>query len=268
MQQSKAKSLETIQEEKWVRVSELTGLEPPKLVRSDKFHRDEQVGFETKKPDPDGRSLPLTLLKGGVFDPGAVELRTKSGGISLPPQLRLFPGVRRTLAHQGNSSTVPVTVGTLLGAAGVIGTVTNSKVNTVFTSVRVRRIRIWPSPSSSGLQQSYVLWYGNSGNDPDYADVRPIPEGATSTGKLTFIPPERSLASFWNNTANASTAIFEINGGTNSVVYLDIELLQSAYFATLQQAVTTAVVGTMYYLALDGASSNTMPPIAALPTTH
>jgi urea transporter len=51
-----------------------------------------------------------------------------------------------------------------------------------------------------------------------------------------------------------------------AVIDLAVDFTLSGQFEAFTQVVATAVVGTVYYLALDGPSSNTLVPVG-VPTT-
>jgi len=216
-----------------------------------------------------GRGPPAVTAKRGRKTVSGRALAKMPGGVSLPPAIKIFPPrrMRMYFSNSTNTGSYAVSVGSLLGAFGGICTVTNSTVSTVHSSVRVLKVQLWPGPSTTAAGAADLTWSGASGNIPDDERIRPVPEGVSVTGVLTFTPPKASLAALWWDEPDNGTTLFNIQGTPGSVVLVDVQLTQAQTVIPFPSTVATGTVGTFYYLALDGPSSNKWTPIGVT-TTH
>jgi len=196
--------------------------------------------------------------------------RTKGQQAALPPRLMVTLGGRKTLRFSsgGNAS---VTVADLLGALGVIGTVTNTTAVAICSSVKVHAATVWNGASSSATSTIGLDWAaGESSQVPDEMHDESIPAGVTETSSLVFRPPKGSLASFWITSADSAAVVFAIKapaGSVGGVLDLDVSFRICDTIQPLAISVVTAVLGHVYYLALDGPSGNSWVP-TTLPSTH
>jgi len=193
--------------------------------------------------------------------------RARSGSSSLPPSIQITPTVDVTYRYQTLATGIyPITVGSVLGALGGICTVVNSKFNTWSGSFKVRKVTVWP-PSTSSSPTTGCFWRsGASGQVPDQELDGTIPAGVTVTKSLVFKPPRMSLCGFWIDSADLSSTIFDLEITEGSIVDFAVTYRLSNVFASSQLNIASGVVGTVYYLALDGASSNKISP-TLLPST-
>jgi len=153
----------------------------------------------------------------------------------------------------------------ILSSLGVVGT-SSTTVTQWATSFKILSVTVWPSGSSSSFTNARLDWLsGTSGQVPDESKDRSIPEGITMTGALVFKPPRQSLASFWLDNL-ADPLLFSISCAVGSIVDLRVSFRLSNVLVANVRAVTSAVPGTVYYLALDGPASNVYTPVG-LPTT-
>jgi len=97
--------------------------------------------------------------------------------------------------------------------------------------------------------------------------IESIPEGITTTDAMVFKPPAKSLASFWLGDVDSATQVFALSTSPGSIVDVSLSFRLCNVYSSASVAVATAVIGTVYYLALDGPSSNTYVPVG-IPTTH
>jgi hypothetical protein len=65
----------------------------------------------------------------------------------------------------------------------------------------------------------------------------------------------------------SSTPVFTISCQVGGVIYLTLQLCLQNSLTGVGASVSTAALGSGYYLALDGPTSNRIQPIG-LPTTH
>jgi len=197
-----------------------------------------------------------------------VKSRKSGGSMVLPPSLESTPRVVHTFRFQATSSSAAnVTVDDIIGALGCVCSVTNSVVRSIASSFRIRSITIWPASVSTALPvAANVTWSAAASvNEPDSQESRLMPEGVTITGGMKFIPPPKSLGSFWWNGSSSGT-LFYIQSPTGSVVDVALDFTLHNTLTQESYTVATATLGYMYYLALDGPSTNIYTPVN-LPTT-
>jgi hypothetical protein len=224
----------------------------------------------------DEKALPsVATLFGHKRDFGAVPIAKGHGsklrkGMSLPPMLEVVPSLTKTYRFRASSalSGVGIGVGGILGALGGITTVVNSKVTAWASSFKINHFHIW-LPAVAGLDNVFIDWApaGSAGFVKDEAKIFTVPDGITVTNVLEFRPPAKTLASYWNNaTVSLGTLLAGITAPAGTIVDLNVSYTLSNVTAPIQQTVTAAVLGSVYYLALDGAGSNKLVPLG-VPTT-
>jgi len=202
---------------------------------------------------------------------GAKGKRSVAGKMSLPPMIDNTINVTSTVIRYFiSSSSAPVSCSTqdIFGALGGIAFTTTS-VRPWAGSYRIRKVCAWPALSTTaGEPQVQLSWNGGlASQNRDEIKSVDIPRGNTTTGMVTFVPPKRALAGDWvSSTATTTTNLFTIEGAPGSVLDFHVSFTLSNAFLAAAITVGTATAGNPYYLALDGASSNTIIP-AHLPTT-
>jgi len=198
---------------------------------------------------------------------GLTRGKGKATTISLPPPLNPTPVCHHTFAFSpGNSSGYSVTVQGLMNMCGGIVTVVNSTFSPWASSIKIKKITIWPPAQGGDYAVSDVWWAnGYSSAIPDMELIRPVPADITITAPTVFKPPKRSLASDWIN-ANGSGAVFVVQSNVGSVVYIDVTFTLSNLNQAATQAIASGVLGTKYYLSPDPATFQLRP--IALATTH
>jgi len=189
------------------------------------------------------------------------------GKFSLPPLLDVTPHyntVRRYFTAAGTSSQV-ITPTNILTSLGAIGTVVNSTVAAFHSSFRLRRIRVWGGLQASGAESVSVSWSSAlSSTVQDTEKVVAYPEGGGIPGAMTFSPPKGSLAELWQG-ANTN-GILRISLSPGSIVDVHLSVTLGNTLTPPSATVTTAAVGSLYYLPLDGPTSHLITPLG-LPTT-
>jgi len=227
-------------------------------------------GPYTSDDDEFGFPLPIARDKAKfrLIRGRGAHLPKGKGGSSLPPKLALTPVVRKAFRFKATASSLTsVTVGSLLGVLGGVGT-TVVAVKQIASAVKLMKVVVWPSPSTSSADTVLLNWaQGASGQDPDEVEDETLPEGVSITRSMSFVPPTRSLAGFWITSTDASSTVFQIQAPVGSVVDVSLHLCITDAFASSTVVVASAVIGTYYYLALDGPASNVYVP-TGLPTTH
>jgi hypothetical protein len=185
----------------------------------------------------------------------------------LPPTLQGSVVNNHTFRFQTNADVVAysVTVGNVIGAIGTIGTVVNTTVASIASSFKLKSITIWPAQSSA-IHNAEFSWAGSYGTVADRSTTKSIPLGITETAPFRTRPGLDTLASDWQNSSTTSTVLgimYDIPKG--SIVDLSVTYTQRNTQAGVSYTVTTAALGTFYYLYLDGATAKFLP--VALPTT-
>lgn len=205
----------------------------------------------------------------GTGKPVSGSSRRLPGGFSLPPMLEATPRVSHTFRYAAsNTATVSVSLAHLIGTCGGTCVVANSKLQPWASSVRIKSLTIWP-PVASG-NYTFVNWAASAsgGYVPDTATMVNVPDSVTVTGALRFVPPKNSLASFWLNpvTISTSATVFGMTIKIGSILDFDVEFTLSNVSESGQQTIVAGILSNVYYLALDGPTSNKLVP-QGVPTT-
>lgn len=233
---------------------------------ADTESKEEKAAPESKTGESlyevENHSMLATKRVSGVLRP------MKAG---LPPSLSLVPSVVHTFRVQSNSACTlqPLTLGGLNGLCGTIGTVTNSTCSGIASSMRIRKIIIYPSTSQSGISNAMIEWAtAFSGFVKDHIRDTALPLGITNTVPVLAVPPKGSLASNWLSIAlGAGAAIMYITCPAGCVIDITLEYTtRGAITGYTFTGVSVVTVGNMYYLPPDGILSNKLR-VLGLPTT-
>jgi hypothetical protein len=121
----------------------------------------------------------------------------------------------------------------------------------------------------SAIFASEVQWASVVvGMEKDRTTDKSVPTGISVSSPLRSSPPRGSLCDEWIQCNNSvATAIFTLLLQQGTIVDVALVFTLANNFASNSISVATAVVGTQYYLALDGPTSNKVVPLG-LPTTH
>jgi len=187
-----------------------------------------------------------------------------------PPQVKLNPEYKHKFRFNTNSSNslvdYSITPNMILGAMGAICTVTNSAVSSCFGSFRINSIEMWgPYQGSGNPASTSVDWYGYQ-NSPN----RVVSDSTVSESRPAHIlttPPRGSLASFWQT--SGTNTLFDITCPVQGIVDLNVSFIQCDGNDNVPTNISIAngTLQEMYYLALDGPTSNKLTPVY-LSTTH
>jgi hypothetical protein len=186
--------------------------------------------------------------------------------MSLPSELTLFPPKRMRLQFYTTGQTRTITVSDLLLACGGIVTVVNSVLTSFHSSLKLRRVIIWPGPTSGTPQNATLDWLGASNFTPDRSKIRAMPEGVTVTGGLVFQPPKGSLNGFWQTSANGSSSVFSLAASAGSLIEVDLMVTIPVVDAPVTQTIATGVLGAVYYGYLDGSTTHNYAPVGLTST--
>jgi hypothetical protein len=163
-----------------------------------------------------------------------------------------------------SSTTTSITPTSLLLMAGTYCDVANSTVISMFSSLKVNRISIWSPPASQGAATTCSLSFYSNTNSPniEHSDT------SVSTAQPAYFtcrPPPQSLAGFWLTTS--TQAIMAITAPTGSVIDVSVSLVLSDDDSYTTAAVTTATLGSIYYLSLDPNATHRFVPVSLTTTT-
>jgi hypothetical protein len=211
---------------------------------------------------------------------GSSSLQGKATGVpasercgSLPPQLNNTVALTHRYRYFVATTAAPVSVSVqdMLGALGGICSVGNSLLKPWSSSFKIHSVTAYPSTAAAAPNENFcALWWnaGPSFQQKDVEESKDIPQGVTMTAPVRFIPPPKTLAGDWLAcTATGTTNIFSMFVSAGSIIDLHVSYTLSNQFIPATMSIATGVLGTIYYLALDGPTSNTVVP-AHLPTTH
>jgi hypothetical protein len=193
---------------------------------------------------------------------------TSGSSIQLPPQIENTLKIKSRIRYvSGSDSIVSVSVADLIGSFGGTCTVTNSIFKPWASSCRIIKVEAWPSASTTTEQSANLSWNsGVSGLNRDSEKSKDVPGGVTTSGKVTFRPPKKSVASDWMAASIGSTNVMTLTCNTVTLLDVTAEFTLANQFTSGTQTIATGTLGSIYYLPLDGASSHIYFPVH-LPTT-
>jgi hypothetical protein len=169
-----------------------------------------------------------------------------------------------------NSSVGSVTVSplTMSAACGGYCTTANSVHAAWASSIKLNSITIWPAINSVATQSLVdVVWNSSLTNftkDMDF--VQPSPFGNSMPKGMRFRPPKDTLLAGWLKSTN-SAAMMTITMPIGSILLLDVEYTLTNALAGPTSTIATGTSAVVYYLALDGPSSNKIQPLALSTTS-
>ncbi len=213
------------------------------------------LGFETPGEVPHTVQSDLKML--GKLGRGVMS----KGKLSVPRKLQTTPVVKHTYRFRvTQTGSYSVTTGSISGACGAMG-ITSTTVQNIASSIHVNKLTIWPPATAIGTSDTVMVYWNYStsaGFVKDESYTASLPDGITTTGAMTFKPPKKSLLSDWlSTTLSFGNTAMTIAAPAGSIIDLDVSFTlmnnNSGYSAT---TVSTATVGRIYYLPLDGVSSN------------
>jgi len=193
-----------------------------------------------------------------------------SMNISIPPPFEATMTLRHRfyfLVEASPSVSAVITDRMIRGACGGICTAANSKVMPWASTIKVNAVDVWPPASTAAGTTADVYWV-STGTEfvKDEEKYRVVPEGVTVTGRMRFTPPPQMLISDWIADAGAATGVFGVVLLNGTVVVLDVSFTLSNNFVGVTNTVGVGTLSSIYYLALDGPSSNKIVP-QGVPTT-
>jgi len=189
----------------------------------------------------------------------------------LPPPINTTPTVNHTYRFfctaTGTYSIYDSYIACALGTIAQTSTLCVSWAS----SLRIQSVHVWPASigtSSTPPLNTELLWgLGTSGQIRDEAINNLVPSGVTTDRVLVFKPPAQSLSGDWIQVTSSSNSLFNLTTCAGTVIDLRVSYTLCNTLVTASETVASASAGNVYYLALDGATSNKLVPIG-LPTTH
>jgi len=151
----------------------------------------------------------------------------------------------------------------LVASCGGICTVTNSVLTSFASSVKLRRVTIWPAqPGSTTASVPEIVWYGpQSDIQKDESRDKAVPAGYLSAGGATSsIPPPGSLCGAWLIYDGTPFNLFGLlNVPTGSIIDVHIDFALRNNLAGAGITITTGTLGSVYYPYLDSSSAKIQP---------
>jgi len=165
------------------------------------------------------------------------------------------------------SQTYTITVGNVFGICGNTCTVLNTTVSSWASTVRVKKVTIWPALSSSASLPE-IAWYIPLGINKDKSLERSLPGGVTIDAAVSSVPPKHSLGGDWMDATLSASNLLSLNGITaGSIVDVSVVFTLRNNQQGLAFTVASGAVGSPYYLYLDGSTSHQLQPVG-VPSTH
>lgn len=152
----------------------------------------------------------------------------------------------------------------LMTASGTICTVANTTCTSMFGTVKVNRIEIWTPPASQGASATCSCEFFGTSNTPsrEFSDTS---ISVATPAHLVAVPPPQSLASFWQGASG--TALFKLTAPVGSIIDVWLSLIMNDDEVTIvTRAVSTATLGSIYYLGLDSTATTRYVPVSLTTT--
>jgi len=183
-----------------------------------------------------------------------------------PPQIRANIQLNHLYRFTSTNATATAITGTsILCAAGSVGTLLNTQVNSFVGSFKIRSIGMWTPPPSQGSAATCSVDWSGFNNSPN-VEISDTSNSVARPAHLMTSPPTASLASFWQLSGSTNLAILTAPVGTIIDVRLDLVLYDSD-ITQATSTVTTAALGTVYYLSLDPNATHHYVPVSLTTTT-
>lgn len=185
----------------------------------------------------------------------------------VPPELNAVISCTHTFRFQcvtGFSALQNITGGNLAGAIGGFCTTANSVVKTIASSIRVRKVVVWPSVQTTPQNPPEVTWFSPiTVMEKDASKERILPAGYSLSAALVSRPPRNTLCSDWFAVSSgASQPMFGLtNIAGGSVIDVTLSWTITNNLVTSSPAIATGTLGTYYYLYLDGSTSHQLQPV-------
>ncbi len=146
------------------------------------------------------------------------------------------------------------------GASGTIGTVLNTTVVGKNQSMRIISIELWSPPPSQGSSATCSIEWAGTNQSPtqEFSDTS---ISVTKPAHVFSRPPLDSLCAFWQ-TAPSINTMMNLVCPAGTIIDLKLALIECDGESPVTFAVSTAVLGQSYYLALDHGTSDKLVPVS------
>jgi len=195
-----------------------------------------------------------------------VQLEKQQLQICKPPQVLTNVILRHKFRYiaTGSSSFV-VNPTKLAAAAGAMCTVANTSCTICYDTVRIRSIEVWsPAPSQGTAATATCLWNQLAAGISNMSTIE-VSDTSMSTAYPAHIkttPPKLSFAANWQSSASSTPTLCTLSIATGSIIDVEFEgVLADTGASGPSATVATGVLGTMYYLPLDGTTSHNVIPV-------
>lgn len=183
-----------------------------------------------------------------------------------PPQIKTNVFFKHKFRYITLSSvSFTVTALRLANACGVMGTVVNSTVTGIYDSVKLKSVEMWGPPPSQGAAATVTCLYNQLAAGVSNMSTLEFCDTSNSTAVPAHIkchPPKESFAAFWQPASGTGINLFTLSAPAGTVIDLEMELILSDTGASnASTTVTTALLGAVYYLPLDGTAGHQVPPV-------
>jgi len=181
----------------------------------------------------------------------------------MPPMINSVVKLRHTFRYAASAAVTAtnVTANFVFGAIGGICTVANTTVTCWANSFRIRKMTVWAGASTTNDDVDVIFTDTSTDYFEDREMLVDIPAGITVERALVFTPPKTSICNFWVASSLATNTVMTLTVGSGSIVDMDVEFtLGSGNLTNKTQTVATGVLGTTYYLALDGTTNHKLVP--------
>ncbi len=210
---------------------------------------------------------PSACLGGSLYNVKSVKLTRSPNGKRLlaPPPIQTTPTIKHTFRFRcTQTASYAIQTGFLSGACGALAT-SSTTVQNLASSIKLHHINVYMPATAAGTADTALVYWNYStaaGFVKDDSISESVPDGVTTSGALVFKPPKDSLAHNWlSTTLSFSNTAFTIALPVGAIIDVHISYTlmnnNAGYSAT---TVSTATTGRIYYLALDGVSSNKLVP--------
>jgi hypothetical protein len=154
-----------------------------------------------------------------------------------------------------------ITCNDILGAIGVIGTVVNTTAVYLARTFRIKRIEIWsPTSSSTTSATCSVNFLSSALLQTPSMEISDTSINVSQPAHIVCRPQKGAITSFWQQTSTDGLFFLSCPGG--SVVDIDIEFILNDSTVITTVALAAVLLGGVYYLALNGPSTNTLVPVS------
>lgn len=210
--------------------------------------------------------------------------RSCASALSKPPPFEALIKKRHTFRFVSSSAySGDITAGDIAGALGGICTVANTTLACYNLGFKINSVELWAAGSESTPVQVSLTWGAG-----DTSAALPATGGAylagflpstisdTSVGvsqsaHIKAYPPKNSLSGNWFTLQNfpSATVAFGLNVPQGCTIDLNISYFEQSGldYSDVNVNISNGTLSDIYYLALDGPTSNKLVPINMI-TTH